>query len=150
MAESKLWLVVADAGRAAIYSAATPRGSLSEVVDFIDPENRMPEQDLARDRPGRTFDSGGAGRHAMEPSTPPGEVEEARFAQLLADAVDRAKDQDRFEHLGLVAPPRFLGVLRKSLSKDAARRVVLEVDKDLTLEDADGIRAHLPERLFRD
>jgi protein required for attachment to host cells len=48
----------------------------------------------------------------------------------------------------VVAPPQFLGLLRKELSTETARRVVLEVDKDLTRFDADGVRRRLPERLF--
>jgi protein required for attachment to host cells len=148
MPESKFWLLVADAGRAVIYSADTPRGPLHEVRDFIDPESRLPEQELARDRPGRSFDSFGEGRHAMAPHTSPAEVAADRFAQLLADAVETARQRGRFEHLGLVAPPQFLGRLRQALSAPAARQVVLELDKDLTRDDAESLRAHLPDRLF--
>jgi protein required for attachment to host cells len=148
MAASKLWLLVADAGRAAVYETDAPRGPLHEVQDFIDPKNRLPEQELARDRPGRTFDSGGPGRHAMESHTPPAQVETERFAGVLADAVDAGLHQHRFEHLGLVAPPQFLGLLRNALSDETARRVVLELDKDLTRETPEALRAHLPERLF--
>jgi protein required for attachment to host cells len=149
MAETKLWLVVADAGRAAFYQADTPKGPLREIQDFIEPDSRLPERELVSDRPGRTFDSAGPGRHAMEPHTPPAEVAAERFARLLADKVDSARQQDRFLHLGLVAPPQFLGLLRKALSEETARRVVLELDKDLTRDTAEELRTHLPERLFQ-
>ncbi len=103
MAASKLWLLVADAGRAAVYETDAPRGPLREVQDFIDPNNRLPEQELARDRPGRTFDSSGAGRHAMEPHTPPAQVETERFAGVLADAVETGLHQT-----GPIAVRRFV------------------------------------------
>ncbi|MEA3641670.1 MAG: host attachment protein [Lamprobacter sp.] len=148
MPNSKLWLIVADEGRAALYAAESPTGPLTELRDFIGAENRLLDQDLVTDRPGRAFDSGGEGRHALEPSTQPGEVEAQRFAKRLTEILDQARTEHRFEMLGLVAPPAFLGLLRKSLSDEAARQVVLEIDKDLTRYDAEGVRAHLPERLF--
>lgn len=148
MPSSKFWLMVADEGRAALYVTDHPTGPLSELRDFIGPENRPKDQDLVTDRPGRSFDSGGEGRHALEPRTEPGEVEAQRFAKRLAEALDQARSQNRFEMLGLVAPPAFLGLLRKSLPDETARQVVLEVDKDLTRYDAEGVRGRLPERLF--
>lgn len=148
MPTSKFWLLVADEGRAALYAAESPTGPLTELRDFIGAENRLQDQDLVTDRPGRSFDSGGEGRHALEPSTQPGEVEAQRFAKELAEALDQARTEQRFEMLGLVAPPAFLGLLRKSLTDETARLVVLEIDKDLTRSDAEGVRAHLPERLF--
>jgi len=148
MPHSKFWLIVADAGRAALYAAESPTGPLTELRDVIGPKNRLLDQDLVTDRPGRAFDSGGQGRHALEPSTPPGEVETERFAQWIAKTLDQARTERRFEMLGLVAPPAFLGLLRKGLSDETARQVVLEIDKDLTRDDAEGVRAHLPQRLF--
>jgi len=148
MPHSKLWLIVADEGRAALYAADDPTGPLTEVRDFIGADNRLLDQDLVTDKPGRAFDSGGEGRHALEPSTQPGEVEAQRFAKWLAETLDQARTEQRFEMLGLVAPPAFLGLLRKSLPDETARQVVLEIDKDLTRDDAEGVRAHLPERLF--
>lgn len=148
MPNSKLWLIVADEGRAALYAAESPTGPLTELRDFIDPENRLRDQDLVTDRPDRAFDSGGEGRHALESSTQPGEVEAQRFAKWLAETLDQVRTEQRFEMLGLVAPPGFLGLLRKSLSDETTRQVVLEIDKDLTRYDAGGVRAHLPQRLF--
>jgi protein required for attachment to host cells len=145
---AKLWLLVADEGRARLFSADTPLGPLQELHDVIDPEGRVRDQDLVTDRPGRTFDSAGEGRHAMEPSTDPTETEAVRFAGRLAATLDAARVRDRFEHLGLVAAPAFLGHLRKGLSPETARHVVLEVDKDLTRFDPEAIRERLPERLF--
>lgn len=148
MAESKFWLVVADAGRAALYRTDRPTGPLMEMRDFVGVDSRLRDQDLVTDRPGRTFDAAGPGRHALEPSTDPAEVASQRFAQWLAETLDRARTQGRFEMLGLVAPPAFLGKLRKSLAENTARHVVLEVDKDLTRYPAEEVRERLPRRLF--
>ncbi|WPL16479.1 attachment protein [Thiorhodovibrio winogradskyi] len=103
---------------------------------------------MVTDKPRRAFDSGGEGRHALEPRTQPGELEAQRFAKSLAEILDQARIERRLEMLGLVAPPAFLGLLRKSLPDETARQAVLEIDKNLTRDDATGVRAHLPERLF--
>lgn len=148
--EAKLWLLVADAGRARLFRADRAAGDLSKIRDFAAPEARLRDQDLASDRPGRTFDRGGEGRHAMEPSTPPAETETLRFAKILGDMLDRGRVDGDFLHLALIAPPQFLGHLRKSISLETARRVVLEIDKDLTRDDAAAIRKRLPERLYEE
>ncbi|MBK1724177.1 host attachment protein [Thiocystis violacea] len=148
MTEAKLWLLVADQGRARLFSAMTARGALEEVHDVVAPQGRMRDQDLTTDRPGRTFDSGGSGRHAMEPSTDPTEVEAIDFAKALADTLNRGRIEGRYRHLGIVAPPAFLGHLRKQMTTETSRELVLEIDKDLTRLDAAAIRDHLPERLF--
>ena len=148
MPDAKLWLIVADAGRAALYTADDPTGPLTEQRDFIGAGTRLRDQDLVTDRPGRTFDSGGEGRHALEPRTAPGEVETQRFAKWLAGTLHQARIEGRYERLGLVAPPAFLGLLRQYLPVDTARQVVLEVNKDLTRYDTAQVREHLPERLF--
>lgn len=150
MADSTMWLLVADAGRAAVYAANTPIGPLQELHDFIDPTARLPERELVTDRPGRTFDSAGQGRHAMEAPTTATEREAREFASQLAELLDRARNEGRYRYLGLVASPGFLGLLRRALPTATARHVVLEVDKDLTRYDAEGIRERLPERLYSD
>jgi len=145
---AKMWLLVADEARARLFSADEARGALHELHDVIEPDGRARDQDLITDRPGVSFDRAGEGRHAMEPSTDPKETEAVGFAKRLAEILDLARTRNRYEHLGLVAPPAFLGHLRKSLSDETARHVVLDLDKDLTKFDPPGIRKRLPERLF--
>lgn len=148
MKDAKLWLLVADQGRARLFSAMTARGALEELHDVIAPRGRMRDQDLTTDRPGRSFDSSGSGRHAMEPSTDPTEVEAINFAKSLADILNKGRMEGRYRHLGIVAPPAFLGHLRQQMTTETSRELVLEIDKDLTRLDAAAIRDHLPERLF--
>ncbi len=63
---TQTWLIVADGARARFFE----RKSASELSEFdvmVSPEGRTDEGSLASDRPGRSFDSRGDGRHAMEP-----------------------------------------------------------------------------------
>lgn len=148
--DAKMWLLVADAGRARLFSADRAVGALTEIQDIVSPEARLRDQDLARDRPGRTFDRGGEGRHAMEPSTAPSETEAIRFAKDLGEILDQGRVDGRFLYVALIAPPQFLGHLRKSISAETAKQVVLEIDKDFTRDDAATLRERLPERLYEE
>ncbi len=63
-----------------------------------------------------------------------------RFTERLGGAVSRAALEKQFDRLILAAPPRTLGILRKSLSSHATERVIAELDKDLTKSSSDRTR----------
>lgn len=125
-----VWILVADSARARILSAADPR-MISEVADYAHPQSRQHDQDLTSDQPGRSFDSAGQGRHAMEPPQSAHEAEAEAFAAELAQALEQGRTAQRFQRLVLIAPPAFLGRIRDHLSKPAAQMVAAQVDKNL-------------------
>ena len=107
----------------------------------------MSKQDLVSDKPGRSFDSGGQGRHAMGNKTDPKEQIAIRFAKELADYLEKNRQKKAYIKLFIIAAPHFLGLLRKELSKGVSELVSFEVDKNLTALETDSIRKHLPEYL---
>lgn len=107
----------------------------------------MHDKDMKSDRPGRAFDSHGEGRHATGTAVSPKEQESIRFAKTIADYLDQGRVNHRYDHLVLVADPRFLGHIRGALSSEVAKLVSLEIDKDLSTENEAEIRKHLPDRL---
>jgi protein required for attachment to host cells len=142
-----IWVLVADSARARLFQTAGPRGPLQERTDLVMPQSRLQEQDLVSDRPGRSFDRMGEGRHAMEPRTPAKEVESDRFAARIAALLESERQKSAYARLVLVAPPAFLGQLRDALSEQVRTLVFTELDKDLVQHGADDIREHLPETL---
>lgn len=134
-----IWVVVAESARARIFSLAGPGGKATEIADLSHPEARLHDAELASDAPGRSYDSHGEGRHGMEPSTPPKDREARRFADEIARCVDEGLTEDRFESLVLMAPPRFLGLLRQALSPAARSAVAAEVGKNRLGVDAQTI-----------
>ena len=143
---TKLWVVVADQSKARIFTVADSRGALLEVGKLEHPEARDREQTLTSDKPGRTFDSKGQGRHAMGSTVEPGQQETIRFAKQVADHVQAAHNEGRCDRLLLVAGPPLLGLLRENL-KTSSGMEISEIDKNLGQYDALEIRKHLPERL---
>ena len=72
-----------------------------------------------RDRPPRSFDRVGVGRHAIDRGIDPREEEERKFLQRVASRVAEAIRTKQFHHLILAAPPRALGMLREALPAQA-------------------------------
>jgi len=132
MSADKTWVLVADASRASILRIQGPDRQLQPVFkeDFV--HAHLASHEIGSDRPGRTFDSLGAGRHAKEPATDPAQVETERFAHQLAEVLETARKKQSITRLILVAPPRFLGVLRAALPEAVGTMVVAEVNKELT------------------
>jgi len=122
-------------------------GALEERTDLVMPSSRLLEQELVSDRPGRAFDSFGAGRHAMEPPTSAKEIASGRFAAEIAALLESERQRGAYTWLVLVAPPAFLGQLRGALSGSVKALVSAELGKHLVALDAEAIRGHLPERL---
>jgi len=143
---STLWVVVADQSKARIFTIADPHGALLDVGELEHPQAREHEQTLTSDRPGRSFDSKGQGRHAMGSAVEPGKQETIRFAKQIADHVQAAHNEGRCNRLLLVAGPPLLGLLRESMKASSGIKIS-EIEKNLGQYDALEIRKHLPKRL---
>jgi protein required for attachment to host cells len=120
------WIVAADESRARVLQV-TDREKLVEVESLANPEGRLQDREIdsdARDR----FPGG----NSWEPRV--GAVEHANelFAKRVGDYLDRARQQNRYDQLVLVAPPKFLGALRKELHKEVEKLVADELPKDLS------------------
>jgi len=126
------WIVVASASHADIYARKKRFSALEVVHRLTEPDARAKERDLSSDAPGRSFNSHGSGRHAMEPDHTAREHLRGDFARRIAADVESGRAAGHFQHLMIVASPDMLGALRGHLS-DAARRLVsLEISKDMT------------------
>lgn len=143
------WILVADSARARLFSLDEEHG-LGEIQTFVNVEGRLPAQALQRDRPPRTHDRFGDGRHAIEPHTPTHDKSLTRFAGLLQSTLERGRVEHRFDSLVLIAPPHFLGVLNTALGKHLRACLTLEIGKDMTREAPAAIGAKLLATLDKD
>ncbi|WP_027369843.1 host attachment protein [Desulfovermiculus halophilus] len=146
--EYKAWVVVADSSRARIFGAKARGGGLTELEVMYHPESRLKDSELQTDKPGRMYSMQGEFRSATE-QTPARKIEAERFAQGLAEYLDKKHHEKHFERLVLAASPTFLGQLRNECSDRLSKAVVNEINKDLSnLEKAEEIRKRLPEYLW--
>lgn len=144
----KAWVVAANSTTARIFLAETPMGALQELKTLCHPESRLREQDLTSDGPGRSFDSAGEGRHAMEVEVRAKKQEAIRFAEELAAELEAGRTQGKYDALCLMAEPSFLGLLRGKLGSQTMATVLTEVDKNFAKRSPQDIRQALPDRLF--
>lgn len=138
------WFLVADGARARIYATEGRALDLKPVFDheFAAP-TRAPNRAADSDKPGRSFDSAGQGRHAMEREVDWQTHEKQMFSKALARELEQGANRNAYDRLVLVAAPEILGFLRDDLGKNAARLVVAEINKDLTHLDALRLSEHL-------
>lgn len=132
MKARRLWLVVADGSRARILSRHGRNEPLQEIETVESTAARLRSREIGTDSPGRAYDSGGQGRHAMEPPTDPQEHEKTAFLDELAGRINAEVAKNAFDDLVLIAAPHALGRLRDKLDKQAVQRVVADAPKDLT------------------
>lgn len=120
------WIVAADASRARILQVAD-RDRLVEVENLLNPEGRLQNREIDTDGPGR-FPRG----NTWEPDVSAVEHRNELFAKRVADYLDKARNDRRYERLVVVAAPKMLGQLRQELGKEVEKLVLDEVPKDLS------------------
>ena len=139
-------IIVADQSKARFFTVDSPEGELKQVQALEHEMAREKAGELASDRPGRSFDSSGQGRHAMTTSVEPMEQEAIRFAREIGEQAGTACRTGSYNHLMVVAGAHFLGLLRESIDSPPQFRVT-EINKNLGQYNAREIRTHLPARL---
>lgn len=141
--EHRTWILVGDGARARILESAGPGTGLTVLSAEEHPESRQRTRELGDDKPGRGFESADASRHGMAPPVDWQRFEKEKFATALADILNKAAAEKRFDALVVVAPPKTLGDLRGHLNAHAKELVTGEINKDLTNAGEGELASHL-------
>lgn len=136
MTKHTIWVVVADEAIARILARTDDGDELEPVEELTDAAAHAKGQDLRRDAQGRragTAAGGLATQGNATASAGPDErhLEADGFARRVAAHLEAAFHRGDYDELRLVAAPRFLGMLRKRLHPEVAKRVREALDKDL-------------------
>ncbi len=111
-------------------------------VSVLADEN-PPTHEQGTDRPGRTHSSANSnGRSAVE-TTDWHEIEESRFAQRAAAALETVVRKRAAPALVIAAPAKTLAELRRVLHADVKGKVIAEIDKDFTKFPVWDIEKHI-------
>ena len=138
------WILVADSAQARILNAETAKSALIEIKKINHPEGRQHERELTSDLPGRQTGGAKGSHHSVGGKDDVKEHEIVEFANELCKYLEEALNAQKFRQLIVIAPPHFLGHLRKKMNSNVAKLITLEIDKDIVKLDADEIRSHLP------
>jgi len=140
-------VVVADSSRARIFLAETGQDPLIEDRILDHPESRLKEQELVTDGYGSENDTGGYGKHSMGHEREAHQHEAEIFATDICAEIAKIRRIGDLRRIYLVAPPKFLGLLRSALNPQCHELLAGEVNKDLVSHTLEAIRSHLPRRL---
>jgi protein required for attachment to host cells len=133
-------LLVADSGSARFLRITGAAGSqkLTELALLELPAAHLAIQEMVSDKTGRVFDRarGGSGprstaRHGAASDFDPHTTEYERFAKRVARRLDVERRGSISNELTIIAPPRFLGLLRPQLSKPTQKIVVRELAREM-------------------
>jgi protein required for attachment to host cells len=133
------WIIAADSSRARILQVTDRDEHLEEIEDLLNPEGRVHDRELTSDAQPRFHGTDGPGSDREEPSAADHATE--LFAKRVGDYLDKARTAHRYDRLHLIAPPKFLGQLRKELGKEVEKLVAEELPKDLAWLNAREIQA---------
>jgi protein required for attachment to host cells len=136
------WVLVANASKARIFARTAAGRPLKELEDLVHPASRLHARDLTSDRDGRQGASGGR-VHAVQQKTDAKETEAINFARELVAKLESGRDSGKFEALVLVAPPHFLGILRKQIGGPLSAKVVHSIEKNLVSADLHTLAVEL-------
>jgi protein required for attachment to host cells len=124
------WVVVCDGAKALVLENVGdemfPNLKTREVYEQEDPMTH----EQGTDAPGRSVNSVGSARSAMEQTDWHTQAEQ-RFLQKLAARLDAAISAGETTSIVLAAPPRALGVIRQAYSQGLRQALHAEIDKDL-------------------
>lgn len=157
------WVIAADSNRARIFELSAGGDKLSEIEDMYNPEGRQSMGEQVSDAEG-SFAQGGPVRGGG--STGPGvagaaiggsrgqgstgEPQETwrehdinMFSKQLVRYLDKARNEHRFDKLRVIAPPRFLGLIRQNMNKEVQKMVEEEIPKEITGLDTRNVEQYL-------
>ena len=91
-----------------------------------------PDREMKTDAPGAIGQSAGYSGRVAYDETDFHKLEEDRWAHAAAERVNKRVLSNDFDALAIIAPPKTLGEIRKKLHKEAERRLVCEIPKEMT------------------
>jgi protein required for attachment to host cells len=146
------WIIAADESRARVLQVTGQEEHLTEIEDLVNPSGRAQNRELQTDAEPRFSGHGGLGKPGSFPTSGPPSDREAQgavdhsvnvFAREVGRYLDKARTEHRYDQLVLVAPPKFLGALRKELHKEVEKLVAEELPKDLSWFNARDLQRYL-------
>lgn len=124
------YIVVADAARARVFTRDALK--LEEKENLVHAEGRLHEGDLVTGTTGSIDESAANSRRDSRGDSVALDHEAEIFAKQIAERIYKARVDNSMDKLILVAPPRFLGVLRDKIDAPTKKLVIHTLDKDLT------------------
>jgi len=131
LGRKSLCVLVANESNGVLYLREHRRAPLVEYLALENATARERLRELTSDKPGRSFDSHGHGRHAMADQQDAKQQAALRFASELVQTLESGRARGDIGAYVLIAAPRFLGLLRKAIARTALGGPALTLSKDI-------------------
>jgi len=89
------------------------------------------ELDSNHEKPGRSFNSTGSLRHAIEPHTDRRQVERHKFAEKISHTLMTLEKERHFDELILIAPHKIMEEIEKTLNNQLKQKIPHKLTKNL-------------------
>lgn len=132
MTPKTTWIVIANGTRARFLESADRSVPPRELAEEELTWSHKKSQEIVSDRPGRSHESVGTARHAVEPRSNPERELARQFAVEISAHLEKALRGGLYQRLVVVAGPALLGDLRAALPEPVRKAVTGEHAKDLT------------------
>jgi protein required for attachment to host cells len=123
--------LVADTRTIRVFEGSPPARALAEVAVFHNEAAGRHERDLVSDRPGRVINTASGMHQAYEAKTRATRHSMQTWLKAIGAALEDLLQDRSSDGLVLVAAPRMLAQLRKSLPASVCKRVAGELPVDL-------------------
>jgi protein required for attachment to host cells len=124
-------VLVADGRKVLFLRNHGDQNQLDLRTESHDQREDLKDSEIKTDAPGLSGQSYGRGKPALDEADFH-QQEEDRWAKDAAAELNKRALRGDFEALAIIAPPKTLGVLRKELHKEAERRIVVTLNKEMT------------------
>jgi len=124
-------VLVADGRRMLFFRNTGDEQQIDLRTEAHESRTERKNGDLRTDAPGTTQQSFGYG-HSTYEETDFQQLEEDRWIKDAADELKARALRNDFDALAIVAPPRALGTIKKSLHKEVERRLVRTINKEMS------------------
>ncbi len=124
-----IWYVIADGAHARVIQRNGQK--FVSVTELASIDAHKNASDFGSDSPGRSVESMGTTRHAIEPRSNPKDRAKRDFAHLVAQTINEGANAGSFAQWGLVALPDTLNAIKEALNPLATTLLAGEEHKDL-------------------
>ena len=124
-------VLVADGRKMLFFRNHGDENQIDLRTEAHDARKDRKDREIKTDAPGGIHQSFGYG-HSTYEETDFHQQEEDRWIKDAADELKKRVLRGDFEALAIVAPPKALGVLKKSLHKEVEKRIVCTVNKEMS------------------
>ena len=124
-------VLVADGRKMLFFRNHGDESQIDLRTEAHDARKERKDREIKTDAPGTTKQSAGYGRSTYEEPDFQ-QQEEDRWIKDAADELKARVFRNDFDAVAIVAPPKALGVLKKSLHKEVERRIVCTVNKEMS------------------